>query len=114
MRVAAFQRAPILDDPRAVSAAIAQEVAWAASEGAGLAIFPEAYLDGHSYDRETVSARARALPRPRGPAAGTIAAPLPGYVDCRHVRASGERRPQRGAGIARGRNHRCLRQGAPE
>jgi 5-aminopentanamidase len=64
MRVAAFQRAPILDDPRTVSAAIAQDVAWAASEGVGLAIFPEAYLDGHNYDRETVSARARALHDP--------------------------------------------------
>jgi predicted amidohydrolase len=64
MRVAAFQRRPVLDDPRAVSAGIAEDVAWAASEGVSLAVFPEAYLDGHSYDRETVSARARTLHDP--------------------------------------------------
>jgi predicted amidohydrolase len=64
MRVAAFQRRPILDDPRAVSASIADDVAWAASEGVSLAVFPEAYLDGHSYDRATVSARARTLDDP--------------------------------------------------
>jgi predicted amidohydrolase len=64
MRVAAFQRRPILDDPHAVCAAVAKDVAWAASEGASLAVFPETYLDGHSYDRETVSARARVLHDP--------------------------------------------------
>jgi predicted amidohydrolase len=64
MRVAAFQRRPVLDDPRAVSAGIAEDVAWAASNGVSLAVFPEAYLDGHSYDRETVSARARTLDDP--------------------------------------------------
>jgi predicted amidohydrolase len=64
VRVAAFQRQPILDDADAVSAVVAEDVSWAASEGAGLAIFPEAYLHGHSYDRETVTARARALDDP--------------------------------------------------
>jgi predicted amidohydrolase len=64
MRVAAFQREPIFDDSRAVSAVIAADVTWAASEGVNLAVFPEAYLDGHSYDRETVSARARPLHAP--------------------------------------------------
>ena len=64
MRVAAFQRRPVLDDPRAVAASIADDVAWAAREGVSLAVFPEAYLDGHSYDRATVSARARTLDDP--------------------------------------------------
>jgi predicted amidohydrolase len=64
MRVAAFQRRPVLGDPRAVSAAVAEDVAWAAGEGVSLAVFPEAYLDGHSYDRDEISARARALDDP--------------------------------------------------
>ena len=64
VRVAAFQRQPILDDAHAVSAVVAEDVSWAASEGADLAIFPEAYLHGHSYDRETITARARALNDP--------------------------------------------------
>jgi predicted amidohydrolase len=64
MRVAAFQRQPILDQPRAVAAAIAEDLAWATREGVCLAVFPEAYLDGHSYDRQTISARARTLDDP--------------------------------------------------
>jgi hypothetical protein len=42
MRVAAFQRRPVLDDPRAVSAGIAEDVAWAASKGVSLGVFPKA------------------------------------------------------------------------
>jgi predicted amidohydrolase len=64
MRVAAFQRQPVLDDPGAVCASLAEDVAWAATEGASLAVFPEAYLDGHSYDRDEISARARPLDDP--------------------------------------------------
>jgi predicted amidohydrolase len=64
VRVAAFQKEPVLGDARASSAAIAQDVSWAAGEGADLAVFPEAYLDGHSYDRETIAARARTLDDP--------------------------------------------------
>jgi predicted amidohydrolase len=64
VRVAAFQKEPVLDDPRASTAITAEDVSWAAGEGADLAVFPEAYLDGHSYDRETIAARARALDDP--------------------------------------------------
>ena len=60
MRVAAFQRRPVLDQPRVV----AEDLAWATRAGVSLAVFPEAYLDGHSYDPLTISARARALDDP--------------------------------------------------
>ena len=39
-------------------------VSRAAGEGAALALFPETYLHGHSYDRETIASRARALSDP--------------------------------------------------
>jgi predicted amidohydrolase len=55
---------PILDDPRAASAAVTAGASWAADQGAGLAVFPETYLHGHSYDRETIARRARALTDP--------------------------------------------------
>jgi hypothetical protein len=48
-------------DGRTVCAAVAGDVAWAASGGVSLAVFPAAYPGGHSYDRETVPARARTL-----------------------------------------------------
>jgi 5-aminopentanamidase len=52
---------PILDDARAACAAVTADVSWAADQGAGLAVFPETYLHGHSYDRETIARRARTL-----------------------------------------------------
>lgn len=55
---------PILDDARAACAAVAADVSWAASQGADLAVFPETYLHGHSYDRETIACRARTLTDP--------------------------------------------------
>jgi 5-aminopentanamidase len=55
---------PVLDDARAASAAVTAEVSWAADQGAGLAVFPETYLHGHSYDRGTIARRARALTDP--------------------------------------------------
>jgi predicted amidohydrolase len=61
MRVAAFQLRPVLDDARAACDAVAANVSWATEQGAGLAVFPEAYLHGHSYDREVIARRARAL-----------------------------------------------------
>ena len=64
MRVAAFQRRPVLDQPRVVAATVAEDLAWATRAGVSLAVFPEAYLDGHSYDPLTISARARALDDP--------------------------------------------------
>jgi predicted amidohydrolase len=64
VRVAAFQMPPVFDDVRAAVAAIRQSVSWAADQGAGLAVFPEAYLHGHSYDRDTIARRARSLDDP--------------------------------------------------
>ena len=64
MRVAAFQLPPVLDDARAATAAIAAGVSWAADQGADLAVFPEAYLHGHSYDPEKIAERARSLEDP--------------------------------------------------
>ena len=64
VRVAAFQMRPILDDARAAGAAVTAGVSWAADQGAGLAVFPETYLHGHSYDRETIARRARGLTDP--------------------------------------------------
>ncbi|HEY0932589.1 MAG TPA: carbon-nitrogen hydrolase, partial [Trebonia sp.] len=61
MLVSTFQMRPVLDDPRAARAAVLAEVRWAADRGAGLAVFPETYLHGHSYDRETTARRALAL-----------------------------------------------------
>ena len=56
---------PILDDASAACAAVAAGVSWAADQGAGLAVFPEAYLHGHSYDRVTIARRARPLDDPQ-------------------------------------------------
>jgi 5-aminopentanamidase len=64
VRVAAFQMRPILDDARAACAAMTANVSWAADQGADLAVFPETYLHGHSYDRETIARRALALNDP--------------------------------------------------
>ena len=55
---------PILDDARAACAALSANVSWAADQGAGLAVFPETYLDGHSYDLETIARRGRAVTDP--------------------------------------------------
>lgn len=55
---------PVLDNARAATAAIAAGASWAADQGADLAVFPEAYLHGHSYDRETIAERARSLDDP--------------------------------------------------
>jgi predicted amidohydrolase len=55
---------PILDDARAACAAVTAGVSWAAGQGAGLAVFPETYLHGHSYDRDTIARRARAVTDP--------------------------------------------------
>ena len=64
VRVAAFQMRPILDDARTACAAVTAGVSWAADQGADLAVFPETYLHGHSYERETIARRARGLTDP--------------------------------------------------
>jgi predicted amidohydrolase len=55
---------PVFDDARAAVTAITGGLSWAADQGADLAVFPEAYLLGHSYDRDTIARRARSLHDP--------------------------------------------------
>jgi predicted amidohydrolase len=57
MRVAAFQRFPIFDDPGAVADRLVADLEWADRAGVELALFPEAYLLGHSYDPEVIERR---------------------------------------------------------
>lgn len=65
MRIAAFQRHAIFDDAGKIGAAIASDVAWADDNDVDIAIFPEAYLQGHSYNAETIHRRAMAVDDPR-------------------------------------------------
>jgi predicted amidohydrolase len=58
MRIAAVQCHPIADDPDRAFATIADRMRWADAEAVDLVLFPEAFLLGHSYDRETIRARA--------------------------------------------------------
>jgi predicted amidohydrolase len=58
MRVAAFQRFSIFDDPVKVGEQVLRDLTWADEQGVGLAVFPESYLQGHSYDRASIERRA--------------------------------------------------------
>jgi predicted amidohydrolase len=58
MRIAAFQRFPIFDDSARASNVLVRDLLWAEAHGVELALFPECYLLGHSYDRPTIEARA--------------------------------------------------------
>lgn len=61
MRVAAFQRFSIFDDPARVGDKVLRDLIWADEQGVDLALFPESYLHGHSYDRDLIERRAVAL-----------------------------------------------------
>lgn len=61
MRVAAFQRFPIFDAVHDASDALLRDLLWADERGIDLAVFPECFLQGHSYDQSTVAARAISL-----------------------------------------------------
>src|SRR6185312_14982410 len=50
MRIAAFQRHAIFDDMDHVCDVLERDLCWAASEGIQIALFPETFLHGHSYD----------------------------------------------------------------
>lgn len=58
MRIAAFQRFPIVDDGARASDVMVRDLLWAEARGVELALFPECYLLGHSYDRPTIETRA--------------------------------------------------------
>jgi predicted amidohydrolase len=64
MRVAAFQRFPIFDDPAKVGETVLRDLTWADEQGVDLAVFPESYLQGHSYDGALIERRAMSLDDP--------------------------------------------------
>ncbi|MFS2151506.1 carbon-nitrogen hydrolase family protein [Rhizobium sp. Rhizsp42] len=64
MRIASFQRFPIFDDAEKAAGVILRDLTWADSHGADLAIFPECYLQGHSYDRAINERRALCVDDP--------------------------------------------------
>ncbi|WP_010215136.1 carbon-nitrogen hydrolase family protein [Sphingomonas sp. PAMC 26621] len=60
MRIAVVQCPSIPDDAHRAGDAIVQRLRWADEHGVDLMLFPEAFLLGHSYDPETIRARASA------------------------------------------------------
>jgi len=64
MRVGAFQRSSIFDDPGRVIQGIARDALLADERGIDLVLFPEAYLQGHAYDRSLIEKRAVTLDGP--------------------------------------------------
>lgn len=64
MRLAVFQRHAIAGEPARAAAIIADELRRAAAERVDLALFPESFLTGHSYDPATIAAVAVARDGP--------------------------------------------------
>jgi len=64
MRVAAFQRFAVFDDPLRVGEVVLRDLRWADQHGVDLAVFPESFLQGHSYDRSLIERRALSLDSP--------------------------------------------------
>ena len=64
MRIAAFQHAPIYDDTARAVDVIVSDLIWAERHGIELAVFPESFLQGHSYDRDVIERRAIDLDDP--------------------------------------------------
>ncbi len=64
MRIASFQRFPVFDDAKAAADVLLRDLLWASGEAVDLAIFPEGYLQGHSYDRAIIDRRALAVDDP--------------------------------------------------
>jgi predicted amidohydrolase len=64
MRLAVFQRHPIAGDPAHATAVIADDLHWATTQSVDLALFPEGFLTGHSYDPATIAAAAIARDGP--------------------------------------------------
>jgi predicted amidohydrolase len=58
MRIATVQRHPGFDDPDRLCDLVDRDLRWAAAEGVSLALFPEGFLLGHSYDPDIIAARA--------------------------------------------------------
>ncbi|WP_160007108.1 carbon-nitrogen hydrolase family protein [Rhizobium sp. 18055] len=64
MRIATFQRFPVFDDAKTAAGRILRDLSWADDNNVDLAIFPECYLQGHSYDRSINERRALAIDDP--------------------------------------------------
>lgn len=64
MRIAAFQRLALFDAVEQTAEVLARDLAWAEAQGIGLALFPECYLQGHSYNEAVARRRALSLDDP--------------------------------------------------
>jgi predicted amidohydrolase len=64
VRVAAFQRFAVFDDPAKVGENVLRDLTWADQQGIDLAVFPESYFQGHSYDQSLIERRALSLDSP--------------------------------------------------
>lgn len=64
MRIAAFQRMALFDAVDQAADVLARDLAWAETQGIDLALFPECYLQGHSYDGAIARRRALSLDDP--------------------------------------------------
>jgi predicted amidohydrolase len=65
MRVAAFQRLAIFDAVGVAADVMLRDIAWADANGVDLVVFPEAYLQGHTYSPGLTKRRALSLDDPR-------------------------------------------------
>src|SRR5882762_9524395 len=61
MRIASFQRFPIFDDAERAASNLLCDLRWAGDRNVDLALFPECYLQGHSYERSIIERRALAI-----------------------------------------------------
>jgi 5-aminopentanamidase len=64
MRIAAFQRFAIFDDPAEVAQNLRRDLVTADQQGVDLAVFPESYFQGPSYGRQLIERRAESLDGP--------------------------------------------------
>lgn len=64
MRIAAFQRLALFDAAEQAAEVLARDLAWAEAQGIDLALFPECYLQGHSYNEAIARRRALSLGDP--------------------------------------------------
>jgi len=64
MRIAAFQRLALFDAVEQAAETLTRDLAWAETQGIDLALFPECYLQGHSYDEAIARRRALSLDDP--------------------------------------------------
>ena len=64
-RVAAFQCAPLADDIPGTTRRLLHDVQWCETQGVGLVIFPECFLQGYTTDRRLIANRAIAADSPQ-------------------------------------------------